>query len=67
MIHMRLILNMKESTLKIELYIRDKGIFQYIMMALHTMHRHGKPHIQKIKSIGGMQSPIVITNFWTGW
>lgn len=44
-----------------------QGIFQYIMMALHTMHRHGKPHIQKIKSIGGMQSPIVITNFWTGW
>ena len=51
--------------LKIELYIQDKGIFQYIMMDLHTMHRHGKSHIQKIKSIGGMQSPIVITNFWT--
>ena len=37
----------------------------YIMMEKHTMHRHGKSHIQKIKSTGGMQSPIVITNFWT--
>ncbi len=51
--------------LKIELYTQVKGIFQYIMMEKHTMHRHGKSHIQKIKSTGGMQSPIVITNFWT--